>query len=200
MRIHELHIENFRGIKQLNWRPTAGINCLVGPGDATKTSILDAISVLLAGRWNIQFCDADFYAGDPANEILIEATLCEMAEDLFDSSIFGERLRGVDEHGSVVDDPIDGAEPAITIRLQVDASLEPAWSLAKDSDEDPVYLRSTQREHLTVQRLDEDALDHLRWSRTSSLARLTAASSDLPLISRECAAIGSLCGLRESRP
>ncbi len=181
MRIHHLRVENFRGIGSLDWRPTAGINCLVGPGDATKTAILDAISVLLAGRWNIQFGDADFYGGDPTNEVLIEATLCELPSAVFDHTVFGERLRGVCANGQIVDDPIEGSEPAITIRLRVDASLEPEWSVAKDADDEPVRIRSTQREHLAVQRLDDSAFDNLRWSRTSSLAHLTGGSPDLPL-------------------
>lgn len=182
MRIHQLRVDNFRGISSLDWRPTPGINCLIGPGDTTKTAVLDAISVLLAGRWNLQFGDADFYNGDPTNEILIEATLCDLPQAVFDHTVFGERLRGVDTGGEVVDDPIEGSEPAITIRLHVDASLEPEWSVGKDADDEPVRIRSTQREHLAVQRLDDSALDNLRWSRTSSLSHLTGPSPDLPLI------------------
>ena len=41
MRIVYLEIQNFRGIKALVWVPAAGMNCLIGPGDSTKTTILD---------------------------------------------------------------------------------------------------------------------------------------------------------------
>jgi len=34
-------IQNFRGIKQLSWKPGPGINCLIGPGDSSKSTVLD---------------------------------------------------------------------------------------------------------------------------------------------------------------
>jgi recombinational DNA repair ATPase RecF len=42
-RIRKIEIQNLRGIKELVWLPLAGINCLIGPGDSGKSSILDAI-------------------------------------------------------------------------------------------------------------------------------------------------------------
>ena len=47
MRIVLVEIANFRGIKQLRWAPSAGVNCLTGPGDSTKTTILDAVDLCL---------------------------------------------------------------------------------------------------------------------------------------------------------
>lgn len=47
MRIVSVDIEHFRGIKSLRWSPAPGMNCLIGPGDSTKTSILDAIELCL---------------------------------------------------------------------------------------------------------------------------------------------------------
>jgi len=40
---------SFRGrtLKSLRWSPDAGINCLIGPGDSTKTTILDVIELCL---------------------------------------------------------------------------------------------------------------------------------------------------------
>lgn len=38
MRIVYLEVENFRGIKKLNWAPSPGMNCLIGPGDSTKNA------------------------------------------------------------------------------------------------------------------------------------------------------------------
>jgi hypothetical protein len=48
-RIRKIEIQNFRGIKELVWLPSAGINCLIGPGDSGKSSILDAI---FGASWN----------------------------------------------------------------------------------------------------------------------------------------------------
>ncbi len=41
-RIRHLAIRNFRSIKALDWSPAPGINCLIGPGDSGKSTILDA--------------------------------------------------------------------------------------------------------------------------------------------------------------
>ncbi|MDF5953311.1 AAA family ATPase [Pseudomonas aeruginosa] len=44
-RIRRLIISNFRSIQALDWVPAPGINCLIGPGDSGKSSILDAIDL-----------------------------------------------------------------------------------------------------------------------------------------------------------
>jgi predicted ATP-dependent endonuclease of OLD family len=56
-RIRKIEIQNFRGIKDFAWLPSAGINCLIGPGDSGKSSILDAIDYCVGARRNIQFSD-----------------------------------------------------------------------------------------------------------------------------------------------
>jgi putative ATP-dependent endonuclease of the OLD family len=35
--------------------------CLIGPGDSTKTTILNAIEYALSPKWNLTFTDNDFY-------------------------------------------------------------------------------------------------------------------------------------------
>lgn len=59
-RIRKIEITNFRGIQQLTWCPAPGINCLIGPGDSGKSTVLDAIDLCLGARRNVQFSDADF--------------------------------------------------------------------------------------------------------------------------------------------
>ena len=48
--IRQLRIERFRGIKQLNWHPAAGLNVVLGGGNAGKTTILEAIGLPLTFR------------------------------------------------------------------------------------------------------------------------------------------------------
>ena len=60
MKIRRLGISRFRGIRQLVWEPRGPFVCLLGPGDSTKTTILDAIELVLAPRWSVQFDDSDF--------------------------------------------------------------------------------------------------------------------------------------------
>jgi putative ATP-dependent endonuclease of OLD family len=49
MRISSLHIENFRSIKNLNIQ-LGETTVLIGPNNAGKTAILDAVRLLLARR------------------------------------------------------------------------------------------------------------------------------------------------------
>ncbi len=52
---------------------------------------------------------------------------------------------GSRQTGTVVDEPEDGTEPALTVRFTVDASLEPEWHLVKDALPDPRPVRSGVR-------------------------------------------------------
>jgi putative ATP-dependent endonuclease of OLD family len=175
MRVHEALISNYRGIKTLRWRPTPGINCLIGPGDSTKTTVLDALSLVLAQRWNVQLSDADFYDGDPELPIDIEVTLVDLPAELLSTDVFGQHLRGVAEDGTILDDPVTGTAEAITLGLSVCADLEPVWSVRKDADagDEPRRIRAAQRQAIPAVRIDDDGAEHLRWTRTSALARMT---------------------------
>jgi predicted ATP-dependent endonuclease of OLD family len=43
-----LKIDRFRGLKMVDWRPSAGLNLILGGGDVGKTTILDAVALLLS--------------------------------------------------------------------------------------------------------------------------------------------------------
>ena len=92
MQINHISIENFRGIKSLNWHVNGWMICLIGPGDSTKTTILDAIELALAPRWNVPFSDADFYRADITVPINIQVTLGQLADDLLSEDRCGHRL------------------------------------------------------------------------------------------------------------
>ena len=77
-RVRAVEIKNFRGIKELTWYPAAGINCLIGPGDSGKSSVLDALDLCLGARRSIQFTDADIHLLDVVTPITIAITLGEL--------------------------------------------------------------------------------------------------------------------------
>jgi putative ATP-dependent endonuclease of the OLD family len=58
-RLRKVQISRFRSIKSLTWLPSPGLNCLIGPGDSGKSTVLDAIDLCLGARRTIQFTDAD---------------------------------------------------------------------------------------------------------------------------------------------
>jgi putative ATP-dependent endonuclease of OLD family len=175
MRIRQLTIENFRGIKSLDWKlPTKQrLITLVGPGDSGKSSILDAVHYLLGDRWNVVFSDTDFYAVDIECPISIRAILVDLPEEIRRESVFGFWLSGLDKEGELHQDPEDHHTPALVTRLTVDSSLEPKWTVER-ADGTSASLTASQRRFFSTFKVDDRNDAQLRWSRTSALGRMSA--------------------------
>lgn len=94
MHIAALWVNNFRGIRELTWLPNQGINCLIGAGDSGKTTILDAIDLLLAERHHVSFDDLDFYDADPAKCIRIIGVLADLPREYLREDRYGMLLAG----------------------------------------------------------------------------------------------------------
>ena len=178
MHIKHIAIDNFRGIKSLDWHVDGWLICLIVPGDATKTTILDAIELALLPRWNIPFSDADFYKADTTSPIRIQVTLGRLTDDLLSEDRCGLFLRGYKPFKPFNDDPDDGWEPVVTLRLRVCDDLEPHWELVKDAVTEAKLLSWRDRERFCMARLGNDVERHLTWSRGSALARITDNSAD----------------------
>jgi len=73
--IRRLSIERFRGIESLTWNPDAGVNVVLGGGDAGKSTILDAISLLLHPSNTFTLTEADYWRRDVEKEFCIEAVM-----------------------------------------------------------------------------------------------------------------------------
>lgn len=73
--IYSLVIERFRGIKLLSWHPCGGVNLILGGGDVGKTTLLDAIALLLSPTNAGNLSDTDFYARNIEAGLAIEATI-----------------------------------------------------------------------------------------------------------------------------
>ena len=173
MQVKHVTIKRFRGIKSLDWHIGGRIICLVGPGDSTKTTILDAIDYALGARWHIPFTDADFYKGDVSKDIIIDVTVGDLPDELITEDKFGTYLRGYSNKASIKDDPDDDCEPVLTIRLQVGNDLEPQWNVIKESNPEPRRISWRDRERLGLARLGNDPDRHFTWSRGSALAKIT---------------------------
>src|SRR5687768_10500598 len=125
MIIKHLKIENLRGIRLLDWHLNGRVICLIGPNDSTKTTVLDALELVLLPRWYVALTDADFYNGNVDVPIIIEATIAELPDDLLsEPEKFGLYLRGY-ANGEVIDDPTETSEVAVTVRFRIDRELDP---------------------------------------------------------------------------
>lgn len=181
MRIHEVLIENFRGIRKMEWRPNPGLTALIGPGDSGKSTILDALGLLFSPRWSHAFTDNDFHGPSKENRaLLIRATIVEPPTELLGINAFMNYVRGVDPNtGTIVDEP-DTELPALTIELRVDQYLEPIWQVIADRQDTPGVLRASHRGSFGVVRVGSENIQDLRWSRNSPLLRMTDVADQRP--------------------
>lgn len=185
MHIAALWVYNFRGIRELAWLPNRGINCLIGPGDSCKTTILDAIDRLLAERQNVTFDDLDFYDANPANAIRIGASVAELPKDYLREDRYGLLLSGWNATTCKWNaEPAEntGFQPALTLQLTVDETLEPVWSIYRPSDpgDKSKRVRFADRQEMAPARLGVYADRHLSWGRGSALQRVGAHPERLP--------------------
>ena len=181
-RIRKIEIENFRGIQNLSWLPSNGINCLIGPGDSGKSTVLDAIDYCLVARRNLPMTDAEFYTLDVDKPIQITLTIGALDDALKSMDSYGMFLRGfIKETGVVEDEPEKDAETVLTLRLKVEGDLEPSWSLVSDRAEAQGLSRNlswADRARLAPTRIGAFADHNLSWRKGSVLNRLSEERAD----------------------
>jgi putative ATP-dependent endonuclease of the OLD family len=171
VKIRSVSIQNFRGIKTCEWKLDRRLACLVGPGDSTKTTILEAIGLALSRSYRPRFGDADFYRCDPEEPIKIAVAVAELPEELIAEQSLGMDRSGIRPDGSFEHDPEEGTEECLIVRLVVDRTLEPRWSVVRPGEEpdEGKPISAAQRRALGYLRVGEDTDAHLRWGRGSAL-------------------------------
>lgn len=179
MRIRKISIRNFRGVKDLDWSlPTADIFCLIGKGDSSKSTILEAIRYTFYPQWNLTLSDSDFYQCKVENAIVIEVSIGDLVEDFFSLNKYGQYLRGWDaKNGKLVDEADDALEPVLTIRLTVGKDLEPKWLVVCDRNPDGVPFKQADRNKVSVGLIGAYSERQLSWATGTALAKLTEAQS-----------------------
>lgn len=176
MRVEQLTVKNFRGIKHLEWKLMGqSICCLIGVGDSAKTTVLDAVEAALSPRW-MTFNEADFHHANTAEDIEVEVTIGELSRALLSDGRLGLYLRGLSPTGELNDEPEDADTPVLTVRLSVDATMEPVWSLVCDRYPVPRILSNRDRAMFCLVRLAGDEARHLTWAQGSVLSKMTEAN------------------------
>ncbi len=176
-RVRQIEIRNFRGVAALTWDPNPGINCLVGPGDSGKSTVLDAIDLCLGARRTAQFSDSDFHQLDVTKPVSISVTVGELSDALKGIDAYGLYLRGYDARlGIVEEEPSAETETVLTINLTVAGDLEPVWSLVSARVATQGQTRNlvwSDRVKLAPTRLGAYADANLSWRRGSVLNLLS---------------------------
>ena len=184
-RIRKIEIQNFRGIKSLEWYPSNGINCLIGHGDSGKSTLLDAIDMCIGARRNISFYDTDFYNLDVENPISITIILGSLSDDLKNIDTYGDYLRGFDsKNKNIEDEPRTGLETVLSVNLSVGADLDPIWSLLSERAQArglSSNLKWADRVRLSPTRIGNISDYNLSWKKGSILNKLSDETADASL-------------------
>ena len=200
MRIRRISIRNFRGIRQFDWNvPDNSLFCLIGRGDSTKSTILEALRRAFYPQWNLAFDDADFFECKPTNAICIDVILGDIPDQFRDLETYGHHLCGWSSQALTRhDEPGDGLEDALHVRLGVRDDLEPSWRVIRADADEGIAFRHVDRAHVSVSLLGALSDRHLTWSRGSLLSRLTDTDSlSLTLADASRAAKAALEGHRD---
>jgi putative ATP-dependent endonuclease of the OLD family len=179
MKIRKIKIKNFRGVKELDWNlPKADIFCLIGKGDSSKSTILEAIRYAFHPQWNLTLSDSDFHQCKVAESIVIEVTIGELNEEFCSLDKYGHHLRGWDAAAlKLSDEPEDHHESVLTVRLTVEKDLEPKWVVICDRHPDGVPFKQGDRNKVSVGLIGAYSEKQLSWATGTALAKLTEAQS-----------------------
>lgn len=213
-RIRRLLIERFRGISALLWHPGPGVNVILGGGDVGKTTILEAIGLLLSPANAGTLPDTDYHARSLDSGFLIEAVMSLPHECGIDNQVkpsWPWEWNGVEP----VVPSIDAEEPItnesvyrLRVRgtedlelvyevLQPDGSLD-SFSLALRRTIGLVRLGGDDRGDRDLRLVQGSALDRLLSDR-SLRSRLASALADTEVEEQLAdSAKGALAGLDDA--
>lgn len=183
--IRQLKIERFRGIAELTWNPAPGMNVILGGGDVGKTTILEALSLLLSPSNSVTLAESDYWLRDVENEFVIRAVVAFPAD-----SEIGQQPKfnwpwhwdGDNAVPPVVpegdDDIPDPTNPVYCLQVRGNADLEISWEIFQPNEEiDP--LSPAVRKSIGIVRLSGDDRNDrdLRLVYGSALDRLLSDKS-----------------------
>lgn len=162
------------------------MNCLIGPGDSGKSSVIDAIDLALGARRSYPFSDADFFQLNTNNPIEIYITLGALDDQLKNIDIYGHYLRGFNSKTKQLEDePGNGLETVLTLKLTVSEDLEPDWqlySIRAEAEGIERRLNWKHRESIAPSRLGTTGKHHLAWGNNSILNKLSDEKLDVSSI------------------
>lgn len=177
-KIHTLKISNYRSLQ--NFEQNFGMSdfiCLIGRGDSGKSTILEAISIVLSPNWNLTIYDTDFFNGDISKSIEIEASLYDLPQQLLRESKFGLYKRFLNKKGEIIDDVLDeelnDEIEVLTVKFLVNKDLEPKWFVVNNREKQQEIEISAKDRSAFNAFLVSDYIDrHFSWNKGNPLYSL----------------------------
>ena len=197
-RIRNLTIKNFRGIKNLFIDfGDENFICFIGRGDSGKTTILEAISSVLSSSWNMTFYDTDFHSCSFDHPIEIEALITHCPDKLLSDEKYGLYVRSLNIETNEISDeilPEDSAniKPVLTIKLAVDKSLEPKWTITNTRVQEEKQITANDRATLSCYMVSDYVDRHFSWNKGNPLHNLLKRQDSRDVSSQNNVIIDSL--------
>ena len=135
LRIRHIEIRNFAA-KSLSWHVKGNFNCIIGPGDTSKTTILAALDYALSPRTYLSFDDSDFFNQDIVIQVPLtgwnktQPDVCKF----FQENRFAQYKCDLDDTGQLHEPQLED-RVAVSASLRVDKGLEPKWFVVKGRDD-----------------------------------------------------------------
>lgn len=172
MQIRRVRIERYRGIKKLVWCPGPGINCLIGPGDSGKTTILDAIALVLSPAPGRVASEHDYHGGDVGAGFKVELLVGKLDEEVLSAWPAAPLWTWLSADERAQADPDPDGEGVLCLRAIGTDDLEVTHA-AIDPSEGELPLSPSKRQVFGLSRISSPsaAYRELRMSRGSLLAR-----------------------------
>jgi len=172
--LYNIKIKNFRGIQNFDQNFDNGLTCIIGRGDSGKSTILEAISLVLSPSWTMSFYDSDFYNCQINTPIEIEATITNIPEKQL--AKYGMHIRGIAANGDIIDDmeaeEANDAIAALTIKLTVTKELEPAWTVINYRGQEPITITAADRAKMNVSSISDYTDRHFSLNKGNPLYTL----------------------------
>jgi putative ATP-dependent endonuclease of the OLD family len=176
--ICRLSIKRFRGILDLSWQPSKGVNLILGGGDVGKTSVLDAIGLLLSPTNPSTVLDTDYYGRDVEAGFEIEA-VCSLPVatgiTYQTKPSWPWMWNGSEAVVPSLDEDDVAGEPVYRLRVRGTENLELAYEIIQPDSSTEVLPVGLRREIGLVRLSGDDRNDRdLRLVQGSALDRLLA--------------------------
>lgn len=183
--IRRLTIHRFRGIEKLTWWPSEGVNVLLGGGDVGKTTILEAIALLLNPTNASTLSDSDFWQREYEKGFMIGAVMtlplsCGIAEQR--KTVWPWDWDGKHPKVPDLEAETELANPVFCVRVCGTPDFELSYEICQP-DESIDHFPASVRRNIGIVRLSGDDRNDrdLRLIQGSALERLL---SDKTLRSR----------------
>lgn len=182
--IRKLTIQRFRGLEKFEWHPQPGMNVVLGGGDVGKTTVLEAIALLLSPSNATVVSESDYWQRDSTQEFVIEAVMTlPTATDISSQHNFSwpwawNGQDAVAPSASDEDDLPTPDDPVYRVRVRGTTELELVWEIVQPHD-DTDHFSVAVRRKIGLVRLSADERNDrdLRLVYGSALDRLLADSA-----------------------